>query len=124
MSVSPPETSSLEASQTTRSETFRTWAPLVFSVIVIGIILFCAVWSIRAVILNISYHGVEPIQVLKLYLIIGLAFVLVTIFKATDGPVSIEMGGVVKFKGSSGPIIMWILSFLSMCFGLKLLGLT
>jgi len=39
------------------------------------------------------------------------AFCIVSLLKATSGPIEFEAVGV-KFKGASGPIVLWILCFL------------
>lgn len=48
------------------------------------------------------------------------AFCVVTLLRATTGPIEIEMKGL-KFSGASGPIIFWILCFLVIVIGVKLL---
>ena len=48
------------------------------------------------------------------------SFCNVLILKITDGPIEFEMIGM-KFSGAAGPIIMWVISFLSMCLGIKML---
>jgi hypothetical protein len=49
-----------------------------------------------------------------------LAFCIVTLLRATTGP--IEIGSeFIKFRGASGPIIFWILCFIVIIIGVKLL---
>lgn len=57
---------------------------------------------------------------------IGLPFAalaalgLVTLFETRSGPIEFEALGL-KFKGASGPIIFWVLSFLAIAVAIKLL---
>jgi hypothetical protein len=48
------------------------------------------------------------------------AFCIVTLLRVTTGPIEIEAQGV-KFSGASGPIIFWILCFMVIVFGVKIL---
>ena len=49
-----------------------------------------------------------------------LAFCIVTLLRATTGPIEIE-STFIKFRGASGPIIFWILCFIVIIIGVKLL---
>ncbi len=48
------------------------------------------------------------------------AFCIVTLLRATSGPIEFEALGF-KFRGASGPIVMWFVCFLSMIFAMWLL---
>jgi hypothetical protein len=48
------------------------------------------------------------------------AFCVVTLLRATTGPIEVE-SQVIKFHGASGPIIFWILCFVAIVGGVKLL---
>jgi hypothetical protein len=48
------------------------------------------------------------------------AFCVVTLLRATTGPIEIE-SRFIKFRGASGPIIFWILCFIVIVIGVKLL---
>lgn len=48
------------------------------------------------------------------------AFCIVTLLRATTGPIEIE-SQFVKFRGASGPIIFWILCFIAIVIGMKFL---
>jgi|GEM_PF-1163615 len=48
------------------------------------------------------------------------AFCIVTLLRVTTGPIEIEAQGI-KFSGASGPIIFWILCFIVIVFGVKIL---
>jgi hypothetical protein len=48
------------------------------------------------------------------------AFCIVSLLKVTNGPIEFEVFKF-KFHGASGPIIMWVLCFLSIVFGFHLL---
>ena len=51
----------------------------------------------------------------------GLAALCLVVFlKSTSGPIEFELIGM-KFRGASGPIIMWILCFLAMVAAIHLL---
>lgn len=50
-----------------------------------------------------------------------LSFMIVVISEARFDSIEIEISNVVKFRGASGPIILWILCFLSVTFAIKLL---
>lgn len=45
---------------------------------------------------------------------------LVFLLKSTTGPIEFEFMGF-KFRGASGPIVLWVVCFLAMIFGLWLL---
>jgi hypothetical protein len=47
------------------------------------------------------------------------AFLLVVVFRHTEGPIEFEALGF-KFKGAAAPIVLWILSFLAMVMAAKL----
>jgi hypothetical protein len=48
------------------------------------------------------------------------AFVIIAVIRQTDGPLEFEALGV-KFRGASGPIILWVLCFAAMAAGIWLL---
>ncbi len=48
----------------------------------------------------------------------AIAFVVVYVFKATDGEIEFEAGPV-KFRGASGPVVLWVLSFLAVVGGIN-----
>ena len=50
-----------------------------------------------------------------------LSFMLVVVFEARFDNIEMEIANVVKFRGASGPIILWILCFLSIASAIKLL---
>ena len=51
----------------------------------------------------------------------GMASALIVIvFKQTDGSVEFEAGWV-KFKGAAGPVVLWIMAFLAMVGGSRML---
>jgi hypothetical protein len=49
-----------------------------------------------------------------------VAFVIVSVLENVSGPVKFQGLGF-KFEGASGPIVMWVIVFLSLVSGLKLL---
>ncbi|OYW71457.1 MAG: hypothetical protein B7Z37_27710 [Verrucomicrobia bacterium 12-59-8] len=48
------------------------------------------------------------------------AFSIVSLLKATSGPIEFEALGF-KFRGASGPIVLWVLCFLSIVLAFRLL---
>jgi hypothetical protein len=50
-----------------------------------------------------------------------LSFMLVVVFEARFDKIEMEIAGLVKFKGASGPIVLWILCFFSIVTAVKLL---
>jgi hypothetical protein len=48
------------------------------------------------------------------------AFCIVSLLKVTNGPIEFEAIGF-KFRGASGPIVLWILCFLAVALGFHLL---
>lgn len=51
-----------------------------------------------------------------------LSFTLVMALRIYAGPIDFEAGSV-KLKGATGPIILWCICFLSITYGLSLLGI-
>jgi hypothetical protein len=51
-----------------------------------------------------------------------LSFTLVMTLQIYSGTVSIKAGSGFALEGASGPIVLWCLCFLSVCYGLYLLG--
>jgi hypothetical protein len=50
-----------------------------------------------------------------------LAFMLVVVFEARFDNIEMEIVNLVKFRGASGPIVLWVLCFLSIASAIKLL---
>ena len=50
-----------------------------------------------------------------------LSFILVVVFEARFDRIEMEIANVLKFRGASGPVILWVLCFLSMTLAIKLL---
>jgi hypothetical protein len=42
-----------------------------------------------------------------------ISFVIVSTFETTRGDIQFELGGL-KFKGASGPIVMWVLAYVTL----------
>ncbi|QKE62481.1 hypothetical protein HNE05_03605 [Aquipseudomonas campi] len=93
----------------------------IFAAICIGAIyLFWLFWSLK--------HDAAFIQILYEHLaaVIGIpgaiitAFVLVSALEQVSGPIEFEGLGF-KFKGASGPIVLWVLVFLAIISGIKIL---
>ncbi|MCX7110089.1 MAG: hypothetical protein NTX45_08165 [Proteobacteria bacterium] len=52
-----------------------------------------------------------------------LSFILVMTLQIYSGKISIQFGADKKFDGASGPIVLWCLCFLTVAYGLYLLGI-
>lgn len=50
-----------------------------------------------------------------------LSFILVVVFEARFDRIEMEVASVLKFKGASGPVILWVLCFLSIAAAIKML---
>jgi hypothetical protein len=50
-----------------------------------------------------------------------LSFMLVVVFEARFDNIEMEVVNIIKFRGASGPIILWVLCFLSIASAIKLL---
>lgn len=50
-----------------------------------------------------------------------LSFILVVVFEARFDRIEMEVTSVLKFKGASGPVILWVLCFLSIAAAIKML---
>jgi len=48
------------------------------------------------------------------------AFCVVWVLEATSGRIEFEVGGL-KFRGASGPVVLWVLAFLAFVFAIYLL---
>jgi hypothetical protein len=51
----------------------------------------------------------------------ALAFLIVITFEARFDAIEMEFFGIVKFKGASGPIVLWVLCFLTMACCIRML---
>ena len=102
-------------------EGFRRWlAPVVATIaLVFFVVVFLS--SLAIILHNHADPAWAPLQTMELYFAAAGAFLVVTAFKTMDGPMKLDMG-IFKFEGSSGPIIMWIFVFMSLCLGMKTLG--
>jgi hypothetical protein len=48
------------------------------------------------------------------------AFIVVSLFRQTEGPITIKGLGF-ELQGAAGPVLLWVLCFLAICGGIKLL---
>ena len=60
------------------------------------------------------------INILGPYFAMGTAFVVVFVYRTIEGQIKLEFGPL-KFEGASGPIIMWVIVYLSVCLGVKMI---
>jgi hypothetical protein len=85
----------------------------IMSAFFFGFLIFQAIWGQAApntwlsILLDKHYAAMvgTPLSAVT-------AFCIVTLLEVTSGPIEFEALGF-KFRGASGPIILWILSFLS-----------
>lgn len=103
-------------------EKFRAVASLVVGAIaLVGILVgvggtFVSFWT------GTTRPDMHPLQIMALFFASGGALILISIFRTTDGPIELKLG-FIEFKGASGPIIMWVVVFMSICAGMKILNL-
>jgi hypothetical protein len=50
-----------------------------------------------------------------------LSFMLIVVFEARFDNIEMEIANLIKFRGASGPIVLWVLCFLSIAAAIKLL---
>ncbi len=98
-----------------------------FWIAVIGIFVFIVLVGLRIAlkvyqkpewIIAIVNEHFASIVGLPLAMVASL--VIVSMFRYQSGPVELEIAGL-KFKGATGPVILWIFVFLSMAIAIKLL---
>ena len=103
------------------AKTLVIWSSLIGSIAFWGGFLVFAIYELLTAQDWISSLLVKKPEVILFLPLAALAsFCNVLILKVTDGPIEFEMIGM-KFSGAAGPIIMWVISFLSMCLGIKIL---
>jgi hypothetical protein len=101
-------------------ENLRSVLPILICVAFLVIVVFCAVALIIMALTGKRYFDIYPIEILKLYYVTGVPFLLITFYKITEGPMKMDFGPI-KFEGSSGPIILWIIAFLCLCYSTRIL---
>jgi hypothetical protein len=89
------------------------------NVALFGIPLFVALWQQQPWIMQIVASHFAAIVGLPAGAL--LAFLLVVILEARFDRVEMEFGGLVRFRGASGPIVLWVLCFLAITMATKLL---
>ena len=100
--------------------------PIIYAVALIGMVCFSGLYLIGIIIIFIYDPGMLKIlyEHLKVFLGIPLAamaaFCIVVVLEAQTGKIEIEGLGF-KFKGASGPVILWIFSFLAISAAINLL---
>ena len=96
---------------------------LIFLLIVLAFVALVGTWLTLVI---VSFDEVRTALLIEHYVaIVGLpaagaaAFVLVFLFRQTSGPIEIEAFGT-KFRGATGPLVLWNLCFLSMAAAIKM----
>ena len=117
MSANDEKTATQERSLTNRSVK---WAAIASACLLGAVYLFWIVWGF-----NYDMRFIE-IMYEHLAAVIGIpgaiivAFVIVSVLENVSGPIKFEGLGF-KFEGASGPIVMWVIVFLSLVGGIRLL---
>ncbi|TKJ33946.1 MAG: hypothetical protein CEE38_19060 [Planctomycetes bacterium B3_Pla] len=96
-----------------------------FSVVVLGVVFTC---SFFAVLVYSFFTDEQWVELSKEHAsaVVGIpiatvsAFLLVSILQVTTGKVEFEGIGF-KFRGASGPVVLWIACFIAMVISIKLL---
>lgn len=68
----------------------------------------------------VDIMSAHPAIALGLPLAASMAICLVVLLESSEGPIEFEGLGF-KFRGASGPIILWVLSFLAIVCAIRLL---
>ena len=96
------------------------WAAIIGSCLLGAVYLFWLIWGF-----NYDMRFID-IMYQHLAAVIGIpgavitAFVIVSVLEHVSGPIKFEGLGF-KFEGASGPIIMWVIVFLALVGGIRLL---
>lgn len=122
----PADTSKQDASGSQAAQpTVRrvvTWLCLVAGLSLVGITYFpvvIAAWHQAPWLLGIFQHHYAAIFGLP-----GaglLSFILVVVLEARFDTIEMEIPNLIKFRGASGPIILWVMCFLSMAVAIRIL---
>lgn len=95
---------------------------LLGSIMAIGLFYFVAtIETERQRFMN--YIFAQPAAVFGVPCAAAAAMFVVLLLRTTQGPIEFEVIGV-RFRGASGPIVMWVLTFLSVIAAIKLLWLS
>lgn len=96
------------------------WLAIVGAVLLAAVYLFWLIWgfSYDARFIDIMYEHLAAAVGVPGSIIV--AFVIVSILENVSGPIKFEGLGF-KFEGASGPIVMWVIVFLSLIGGIRLL---
>ncbi len=96
-----------------------------FSVVVLGVTFTCSFFGVL-VYSFLTDNGWVDLAKEHVSAVVGVpiaavcAFLLVSILQVTTGKIEFEGLGF-KFRGASGPIVLWIACFIAMVIGIKLL---
>lgn len=96
-----------------------------FSIVVLGVIFTCSFFGVLVYSFYTDNQWVD-ISKEQTSAVVGLpiaavtAFMLVSVLEVTTGKIEFE-GLSFKFRGASGPIVLWIACFIAMVIGIKLL---
>jgi len=107
---------------------FRRIFTWVFFFVILGMCIITLYFAIKAAFL--SYHGISP-QLAAFFeahfpVTVGLpvaavvALLLILVLRETTGKLEFEALGF-KFRGASGPVVLWVLCYLAITLSIKLL---
>jgi len=106
-----------------RQESILAWSVIILFVFILGVL--ATIWFC---IVTISFEELRRELVPKYAAaLLGLpvagwgAFILVFVFRQTQGPIEFE-AFTIKLKGAAGPIVLWILAFLATAAAIKILS--
>ena len=123
----PPQHHSLKAGESQNGSTERTaistiiqWLTVVGAAIVAGVFVIGTAMTMLydPRLYNLALEHVPATAGLPLAALASLAIVIC--LRTTNGPIEFEGVGF-KFRGASGPIVMWVVCFLAITVAIKLL---
>ncbi len=96
------------------------WAAIAGAGLIAAVYMFWLIWGFTydSRFIDIMYEHLAAAIGIPGSIIV--AFVIVSILENVSGPIKFEGLGF-KFEGASGPIVMWVIVFLSLIWGIRLL---
>lgn len=96
------------------------WVAISGACILGAVYLFWLIWGFNYDMRFIDIMYLHLAAVMGIPGAIIVAFVIVSVLENVSGPIKFEGLGF-KFEGASGPIIMWVIVFLSLVGGIRIL---
>jgi hypothetical protein len=119
----PPETPADTGDETSANEKIASFA---FKISVLGSFLWCILGLIVIYGVRVYFNSpIHPSFVPFIGVTFGVivAFAIVLTLKYTNGDIEFKLFGN-ELRGASGPIVLWVVCFLAIVYGLYLLGIT